>query len=162
METSSRQIVNIPSGVAGTKATLKAMRKIVGKYKSYLPIRNLAIYIARNIRNKDFYGEARAVHAYVRDNIRYIRDVHNLETLSSPIVTISIGAGDCDDMSIVVASLLESIGAKTRFVALGFGAGLCHVITQVYIAGNWIASDPTMPWPFGRMPKNIMSSMVMG
>ena len=38
------------------------------------------------------------------------------------------GGGDCDDASVLVASLLESIGVKTRFVFV-----TNHVYVQAYL-----------------------------
>jgi hypothetical protein len=82
-------------------------------------IRNLAVNIVSNVESNDYPNEAKKVYYWVRDNIRYVRDIYRCETLQYPCVTLpciysdqGIGAGDCDDHVILLASLLLAIGAK--------------------------------------------------
>lgn len=88
---------------------------------------------------------------YVRDNIRYVRDIRGVETLHDPVTLLKIGAGDCDDKSLLLASLLLSIGHKVRFVAVAFEPDqFSHVWLQVNCYGRWIDLEPTEPIQFGQ------------
>jgi len=90
----------------------------------------------------------------VRDEIRYVQDTNGIELLHDPVTLLEIGAGDCDDKSILLASLLESIGHRTRFVAVAFEPDrFSHVWVQDYLDGRWVDLEPTEPLPFGvRVP----------
>lgn len=110
-------------------------------------------------------AEARAVHGWVRDNVRYVRDIAGVETLHTAPRLLVDRAGDCDDKSILIAALLASIGHRVRFVAVGFGPrGYSHVYPEAFIAGQWWPMEATEPWGFGkgpgRKPARLMTEVV--
>lgn len=153
----------IPNGDAGTRATLQAMGQFVREYKKTLPMRELALSIVNHVRgDKNFAAEVRAIHAYVRKNIRYRKDINGVETLASPIKTLEYRAGDCDDQSVLVATLLEAIGHPTRFVAIKmkpFGP-FVHVFTETKIGPRWVPVETTENWPVGMAPPKFSSRMI--
>jgi transglutaminase-like putative cysteine protease len=110
-------------------------------------IRNLAVKLTNNLDQKDFRGEACACLAFVRDRIRYVRDIRDVETVHFPTTLLDAGAGDCDDKSILLAALLNSIGHRVRFIAIAFEPDeYCHVWVQDYIDGlGWLDLEPTEP-----------------
>ncbi len=60
--------------------------------------------------------EVNAIYNYVIQNYTYRNDPRNAESIQSPTDTIQIGGGDCEDLSILLNSLLENIGVKTYLV----------------------------------------------
>lgn len=153
----------IPSGAAGVRVTLLAMRALVQRAKKSWPIRSLAQRLVADLPQKDYLGEIRALHAFVRDSIRYTRDVRGVETLHTPEKIIELGQGDCDDKSLLLASLLESIGHQTQFKAVGFRPGhYAHVYPQVLLpTGKWLSLETTEPQGIGWEPPGIVSRMVV-
>lgn len=151
----------IPDGAEGIRATLKAMSHITKAFKASPYIRELALSLTADLPPKKWLAEAARIHNYVRDNIRYIKDIRGIETIQTPVQTLRLGQGDCDDKSTLVAALLESIGHPTRFVAVGFnGDGrYVHVFPQTKIGGKWITLETTEPWPLGRHPRGVKDSM---
>ncbi|MES2367635.1 MAG: transglutaminase-like domain-containing protein [Pseudomonadota bacterium] len=109
-----------------------------------------ALQLVSNLTAKDHAAEIAALNIYVRDRIRYVRDVLDCETLQTPQATMELGQGDCDDKAILLASLLMSIGYVPRFVALNQGHGFVHVWTQVNYSGKWIDLEPTEKVMTGR------------
>lgn len=153
---------SIPDGAAGTSATLKLMRSLVREYKTSLPIRTLAVQIVQQFPQKDYRSEVVALQQWVRDKIRYVKDVTNVETLQTPEVTLKMRAGDCDDKSTLLASMLEATGHATRFVAIGFQPGEYeHVYVESRIGSMWIPLETTEPVEIGWQPKNIMARMTL-
>ncbi|MGX5817948.1 transglutaminase domain-containing protein [Chitinophaga lutea] len=56
---------------------------------------------------------------YIRENFKYVNDSQRDEYFATPMETIRNGlGGDCDDHSILMASALQSIGARTRIVLI--------------------------------------------
>lgn len=153
----------IPSGVAGTQKTLQTMRNIVHKGRGNYDLINVARSIVRGFDQHDYDAEARAIHEFVRDRIRYVRDPVGVETIADPIKTLEIGQGDCDDKSILVAALLDAIGHKTRFVAVGFDnlPYFQHVYVETEIDYKWYAVETTEPVPFGWQPPNPTARMIV-
>lgn len=151
----------IPDGKSGIRATLKIMSKVVSQYKTHPRVRELALAITAPLLQKNFAGEARSIHAFVSDKIRYVKDVAGVETIQTPLQTLRLKCGDCDDKSVLAAALLESIGHPTRFVAVGFrGDSLSHVFVQTKIGGKWISLECTEPVKFGWLPPNIKNHMI--
>ena len=102
--------------------------------------------LTANLAHKDYRGEACACLAYVRDQIRYVRDPASAEQLSPPDWVMRIGAGDCDDKAILLGSLLASIGHPARFIAVAFEPeAWSHVWVQDRIGGRWVDLEPTEP-----------------
>lgn len=103
---------------------------------------------------KSARAEVEALFYFVRSAVRYTQDITDTELVIAPDVLLrDIHAGDCDDMSLVLATLLESVGYKTRFVACGFQMDeLTHVFVQVKMGRDWFALDTTEPYPPGWTP----------
>ncbi len=154
------QLQAIPNGKDGTRATLKLMSGIVKKYKATKAVRELALLITQNLEGKKWLQEVATVQNMVRDHIRYIKDIRGVETLQTPIQTLRLKQGDCDDHSILVASLLEAMGHPTRFIAVGFTKDQYHhVLTQTKIGDKWLAVETTEDYPLGKMPPSIKESL---
>lgn len=68
-------LMGIPDGVAGVKATLKQMSKLVKAYKIDPRINLLALDITKGLRSYDQPGEIRRLQNWVRDKIRYVADI---------------------------------------------------------------------------------------
>ena len=152
------QLMEISNGVEGIRETLKLMSKLVKKYKADQAIRELAMRLTRDLPPKDYIRELKKLHAYVRDEIRYVKDIRGVETIQTPIQTLRLCAGDCDDKSTLVASLLESLGHPTRFIAVGFRKNiLSHVLVQTKVASKWINVECTENVPVGWCPPNVKS-----
>jgi transglutaminase-like putative cysteine protease len=162
-------LMKIPDGVEGIRTTLKIMSAIVTKYKASKFARELVIKILKDAGvpqytpsgKKNWVGQIRAIHNYVKNDIRYIKDVDGVETVQTPPQTYRLGHGDCDDKSVLAATLLKAIGHPARFKAVGFAPGIyCHVYPQTKIAGKWITMECTEPWPLGKSPKNIKAEII--
>lgn len=168
------QYGNLPEGQdASVDATVALMAEMAkGKFGARSPkIRAAAINIINGIdpltgkkiggsvSNKDYFGMLEAIHNYVRDNIRYVKDVVGQETLSYPEETLfNSRGGDCDDMTILEIGLLGSIGLRSYPVVIGLVPGhFSHVYLHAEIpegrhrqAGKTFAADPIMrEWPLG-------------
>lgn len=152
----------LPSGPAGVLATLKAMRRLVRQGKKSLPVRSQAANIVQHLPGKDFSGEIRAVHQWVKSNIRYVKDINGVETLTTPEKILELRHGDCDDQAVLVAALLESIGHPTRFVAIGFNAdNYKHVYAETLLGNKWLSVETTEPVNVGWQPRGVRARMVV-
>ena len=90
-----------------------------------------------------------------------MRDINGVETLHEAQQVLKQRSGDCDDKAILLASMLESIGIPTRFVAVGFRPNFfSHVFVEARPYGDWIALETTHPAPMGWRPPNIKAAMV--
>ena len=153
----------IPAGVAGTIATLQEMRRIVQDSKRDFLVRDVAATIAQPKLQKDFGGEIASLYKFVRDEIRYVKDPRGVEMVQTPRAILRTKAGDCDDKSTLLASLLESLGHATRFVAVGFAPGrYSHVYIEVRRRnGSWVPLETTEPVKAGWAPPRAKSRLVV-
>ena len=143
--TLNARVAPMPSGSAGVFTTVSTMRQMVNMSKRDPRIIQASTSIIWTAPERDELSEVQALYEWVRDGVRYVRDVHAMETLSDPAITLARRLGDCDDQSALLASMLESVGYPTRFVMGAFAApGVWdHVWLQVFAAGEWIDIDPT-------------------
>lgn len=143
----------LPGGAAGTRATLKAMARLARAAKTDIRVINAAREIVASVRgHKDFVGQVAALQRWVQDNIQFVRDVRDVETLTAPAAVLAQRAEDCDGQATLLAALLESIGHPARFVAGGDGVDFVHVWCEALVGRDWLAAETTEPWPLGRRP----------
>lgn len=98
------------------------MKKVARDRSRHPAIRELAlkILLAHKVKPNFYKDEALAIARFVKAKIRYVRDIHNVETLYDPLTLIDkIQRGeaqaDCDDYSTLIATLLLSIGHQPFF-----------------------------------------------
>lgn len=151
-----------PNGVEAVKTTLLKMRELARIGKTRLAVRLAALALTENLHQKARLEEIGALFVFVRDEIRYIRDIRGVETIHAPDVVLELRQGDCDDKATLLAALLESIGYKTRFAAVGFKPNhYSHVYVEVFNNGFWIPLDATMPYQGGWEAPSISSKMTL-
>lgn len=154
----------IPEGPAGTYATLNIMSKIVKRYKRSIPLRELALHVIQDLPGrKNFGGQAERLQNYVRNNIQYVKDINGIETIQMPDRTLKNRAGDCDDQAVLLATLLETIGHPTRFVAikLNIFGPYVHVFVETKVKNMWLAAETTEDWRLGQGPPKFTKRMVV-
>lgn len=157
MTKATATLQSIPNGWQGTRATLRIMSRLTRHFKKDIQIRSLAQSIISDVPgHKNWTSQIKALHNYVQSNVQYIRDIRGVETLATPLQTLKTMQGDCDDQAVLLASLLESIGHPTRFVAMKlstFGPYV-HVYTETKIGSNWYPLETTEKFPPGYPMKN--------
>lgn len=148
-----------PSGRAGAFHTIKVMRDFVKKTRIDPVIIDAATSIIFLTPQRDQSAEVNALFEFVRDDIRYVRDVVGLETVADPRIVLRRGVGDCDDQSTLLAALAESVGYPARFVMAGYRApGVFeHVYVQLLVRGEWLDADPTENGPLGWAPPGAVT-----
>jgi len=149
-------------GREAIRQTLRLMSDIVKSSRKDIALRETALDLTRYLKQKSFVDEVQALFNFVQKKIRYIRDIHTVETIHLPDKILEYGQGDCDDKSILLATLLETIGHPTRFVAAGFGGQpLSHVWVETKVGGKWLALDATDDHSMGWKPSGISSAMII-
>ncbi|MDZ7361174.1 MAG: transglutaminase family protein [candidate division KSB1 bacterium] len=150
---------HIPKGYAGTLATVQYISDLIKQGAKDFCVRQMAIGILRQYRvsPKDYLGEICALFDWVKNNIRYTKDTYRVELLHSARRMLELRAGDCDDMTILLAAMLESVGHPVRLVIVGRNLRrknqFSHIYLETLYRDRWIALDPTMNKPAGWAPK---------
>ena len=135
-------------------------RMLVEQGKRDPKIRDLAVAVTRGCRSKEYACEARTLHDYVRENVRYVKDIASVERLATPQRTLFMeNAGDCDDSSIALCALLESIDHETRLILIDpdLSGKFTHVISQVRLGDTWYWMKTTRKVPFNWAPRFTVS-----
>jgi len=149
------------------------MAKLIRKGQFDYRIRGLAEEIVGDLWPHDYLSEYAAVLNWVRKNVRYVRDPRTIEQIQTPEVTVETKQGDCDDASVLVGSLVGSVGAQVRLVAGSFasspkhpGSGLpllSHVWLEAYepSSGAWVVLDPVPGRKVGQMLGRLVRTAAM-
>jgi hypothetical protein len=124
-------------------------------------LRELALKLTKGCGRDDGPCEIRSIFEGVRRHVRYTGDigpilnpktgaVEPIDYYQSPWRTWSMGGGDCDDMSALVAVLLASVGhtVRLRVSAPSKWSDWAHIYVVVGAPkldpSKWIAVDPTL------------------
>lgn len=158
----------LADGDAGVDQTVRghsrarSMIGLIDRGKKDPLVRGKAAEIIRNagVPAFDFRGEFRAIFDWVRRNIRWTRDPTNKEGIQDAAVTLQWGIGDCDCISILICSLLGSVGARTRLVTISNHADapedFSHIFPEVRLDGRWIPVDAGRRAPaWGKGPSRV-------
>lgn len=103
--------------------------------------------------------EVKALYDYTIQNVRYTLDPKDLELFQSPSRSLEMGIGDCDDLTILLGTLLTHAGypVQIRVIGMRHSNTFSHVYLRVGIPPNsprkWISLDPSredkpMGWEF--------------
>ncbi len=156
----------IPKGYQGTQATLAHIKSLIrkGAKDFYVRQKSIDILLEKSVKAKDYLGEIRAIFEWVQKTIRYTKDPFRVEMLHSARRLLELRAGDCDDMTILLGSMLESIGHPVRLVVTGPDPLrpklFSHIYLEVFHQGHWIPLDATMPHPMGWEPKTFIKQVI--
>ena len=153
----------LSGGSLGTSQTLQEMRKLSRAGCRDPVIIQLASQLVRDVPQYDRKGEIIALHGFVRDAIRYTSDPIDFELVRTPRAVLEMGVGDCDDKSILLASLLRCIGRPARFVAVQMRGQCCfsHVYVETPMGRRWICLETIKPVPAGWQPAGVVKRMVV-
>lgn len=164
------QLAEIPPGRDGAIATLKAMRDFVQSSikNPAQTVRNKALDLVSGLPARKWFSEIDALHQFVRDQIRYVRDPEGYELVQTPEKTLENGQGDCDDKATLLAALLKSLGHPARFIAVGFnGDDLSHVLVQTKTDStgddkkDWLSLETIIQKPAGWFPPGVTSRYIL-
>ncbi len=77
------------------------------------------------------------IYRHIVENFKYISDPEDEEVIQSPFETIKIKGGDCEDLSILLISLLENIGITSYLV-----------LTDTHAYALAIGFEPNTLWQY--------------
>jgi hypothetical protein len=77
------------------------------------------------------------IYRHIVENFQYISDPEGEEVIRSPFDTIKIKGGDCEDLSILLISLLENIGITSYLV-----------LTDTHAYALAVEINPNELWPY--------------
>ncbi len=104
------------------------MRAILYNSQQDFSVRESAARITSRCTSQDSICEISTIFSFVANEIKYMSDPARKDRFSHPLETLQLRIGDCDCKSILLASLLETIGHKTELVLYPG-----HVFVQVHI-----------------------------
>jgi transglutaminase-like putative cysteine protease len=149
---------HIPKGSQGTLKTVEHVQTLIRAGAKDFSVRQKAIDILleKQVKPKDYLGEIKALFEWVQRHIRYTKDTFHVEVLHSARRMLELRAGDCDDMTILLGSMLVATGHPVRLILAGFRPNKPHAYSHIYpevnVRGRWIAIDATVDHPMGWAP----------
>lgn len=141
----------------GIDEELHYLRGIVDTWRGSPLIRNLAIEIIKstNTESRDKKAQALVIGQHVQNAIYYVHELP--ERFQTPAETLRLGAGDCDDTTVLTASLLESIGIPSQLVAMKWGEEWKHIFPVAVLPnGRYLPLDSTMTSSVGEIQNPVL------
>ncbi len=123
----------------------------------------MALRIVAGAAPRDESARMVRIREWVRGGMPFERDPRGTEAINDPLLSIEKimaygeAGGDCDDAAVLIATLLESIGVKTRFAALSVRRDrqFHHVAVEAFDRRlmAWKYLDPYAPQEVGKRPQ---------
>lgn len=141
------------------------LRESIDICRGVAAIRARARDIVFRLENCPSHNDAAAAIAigrWVQANIRYVRELP--EVFQTPMATIAMGYGDCDDHVQVVGSLLEAVGIESELVGLEWDAprgspvkrAFQHIFPRARVGPRWsMPLDTTLQRPIEQLTDPI-------
>ena len=160
-EPKARQQVVAP----GIASRVPELRRLIQRGKTNPKIIALAKAVINRqcgdtwcIPEKAWREEAVALFGFVRGRVRYNRDTYGVESFQAPHVTLRYRGGDCDCITILLASLLQSVGypVKLRIMQTRNAETWNHILLLAGLPPSrptrWLSLDASMNQPAGWYP----------
>jgi Transglutaminase-like superfamily len=146
--------VPLLSGFAGVEQTVDLARRLVDDGVKDPFVNRTAINVLQQAGTSTYDPEA-AAHALWQfvTGFTFVNDPVGpygpKETLRPARVVLDVRAGDCDDLAVVLCSLLGTIGMTTRLVTIAADpeapSEFSHIYPEVQIGQAWVPVDPARP-----------------
>jgi len=109
-------------------------------------IRALAVQLIREARvvERDYWGELTAIARGIKARVRFTRDPHRVETIGDAADTLDLGAGDCDDYTVLCGACLKAVGFPVRLKLVGQDR-FSHIFPEARVGGRWTPVDLARP-----------------
>lgn len=151
--------------------TIQVMRTKANEAKKTL--RPFAESICKDLESGDYNSEIQALYHWVCANIRYAKDIHDVEYVKAPQRLLESKQGDCDDMACLLAALCMAMGNECQFLVVGFedhtpSHVFCQVAVRAQAPGNvsvdggtggaqkqWVTVDPVACENTAQMHKRV-------
>jgi hypothetical protein len=103
-----------------------SLRKMVNRFGTDMSIRQLTLKIIKaECESRDERCQALAVARWVQERIYYVHE--GRETFQLPTTTVKTGAGDCDDHTTLMASMLMTIGIRAKLCLVNVEGKWVHI-----------------------------------
>ncbi len=154
----------IPKTDVGTYRTLQIMAQVVNESLIDPYVVYKAKSIVQGCPEKDTMCQSHTIMEWVKTHTSFIRDPSGVELLHTPkfqlqaIERSGYLSIDCDDFSVLAASLGKAVGMRAKFVILGFlenNAPFTHVYTVLEVGPKkWLPVDQRQG---GLIPKRFIT-----
>jgi transglutaminase-like putative cysteine protease len=124
------------------------MRQLIRQGGKSQEIREMAANLA--MHHDTDQGKIGAIFDFVKAKMKYVRDPLNQELVAgapyhyNTLASLGYARGDCDDHTVMLGAMLESVGYPTRIATARMkpgGGSYDHVYLEVHDRTGWIPLD---------------------
>lgn len=117
------------------QAVANIIKETVQRDRKDPQVREMAIHATRGVDGRDTPNVVERIQHYVHRNVRYVKDPKGVQVIQAVAATKRLKAGKCVDQSIMVSSMLGSIGVPTcgLLYAQGRPGMYDHIISGVMV-----------------------------
>lgn len=154
----------VKEGDRGVDEKLRIIRKLIDQGRESSIIRGKATEILRSagVPSHRPGQEVNAIFDWVQKNIRYTRDPVDVEYIQTPQHLLKTRTGDCDCMTALIGSLVESIGypVDLKVIQKAGRPGFHHIYPVAQVGRQAVALDASVPFPLGYETPGIIRKKI--
>lgn len=104
-----------------------ALRKMVNHCTADIALKEFTLGVIRaaGAGSRQEYAQALAIGEWAQQNLYYVHE--GRETFQRPETTLRLKAGDCDDFTILIASMLGTVGIRNKLCILKINGRWAHI-----------------------------------
>ena len=114
----------------------------LAEVRAFDNVKDMATFIASyGCDSGDLSCQIKAQYYFVRDEIDYVKDPVGEEYIESPLVVVNTGGADCESGSILLSSLLGSIGVYSELYVIPSHALIRYSSDHGFVYLDWTCSN---------------------
>lgn len=163
---SGKKVITKRLDFASIQEQIAFLRQMVNVYRGTSWAKELALKLIADCEHRNKACYALAIAKAVQARVKYINEFP--ETFQTPPRTWDLQAGDCDDFTTLIGSLIETLGIGVEVVGMKVNGKWRHVFPRALIPGAGgkvlrMNLDATMKnTPVERMVNPITKSIARG
>lgn len=110
------------------------LRTMINVYRGTTWAKELALQLVRDCEHRNKACYAMAIAEAVQGRVKYINELP--ETFQTPVRTWNLRAGDCDDFTTLIGTLIETLGITVEVVGMKINGKWRHVFPRALVPGR--------------------------
>ena len=159
--------------VRNTDDRVKFIARNIAKYRTNAEIHTFAAQALTDfcggtwcVQPRDWLGEVCAISEHIKNNVRYTLDTYGIDTYRTPIRTLQLAMGDCDDMAQLAGAMLQAVGypVMIKVIQTPDQDDFNHIYIMAGMPPQnpkkFVAVDPSQPFGCGWEAEGVVRQKV--
>lgn len=134
LSATGKKVITQRLDFASIQEQIAFLRQMINVYRGTSWAKELALQLIRDAPHRNKAAYAMAIAEAVQARVKYVNEYP--ETFQTPPRTWDLRAGDCDDFTTLIGSLIETLGITVEVVGMKVDGKWRHVFPRALVPGR--------------------------